>query len=72
MLALPAIDDTLQNPTEIWLDKEGKRLRYMKKYKEGLVILVDVVDGRFDYFNIIPKVRHTTMDRDRNGFYLGR
>jgi hypothetical protein len=29
---LPAIDDTLQNPTEIWLDKNGTRLRYMKKY----------------------------------------
>jgi len=69
---LPAIDDTLQNPTEIWLDENGTRLRYMKKYEKGVLILVDMVDGRFDYFNIIPKVRHTTMDRDRNGFYLGR
>ena len=69
---LPAIDDTLQNPTEIWLDENGTRLRYMKKYEKGLMIFVDMVDGRFDYFNIIPNMKPDKIDDRREGFYLGK
>jgi hypothetical protein len=35
------------------------------------MIFVDMVDGRFDYFNIIPNMKPKDIEKERSGFYLG-
>jgi len=69
---LKTIDDTIQNPDEIWLDSNKKRIRYFKKYDKNTLVLVDFVDGKFEYFNIIPNISNTQIDKTRRGFYLGK
>ena len=69
---MACIDDTIQNPTEIWLDYNQKRIRYLKKYSQNILVIADFHNGQFDYFNIITEVTNTYIEKQRAGFYLGR
>lgn len=64
------IDDVLVKPDEVWLNKDKKRVRYLKKYSKNIMLLVEVKDGYYEYFNIKIKRSTSSVNKKRTGFLL--
>ncbi len=70
MKYINAIDEVLVKPDEVWLDKDKSRVRYYKKYSKNIVLVVDINNGEYEYFNIVVIGKDKEMDRLRKGFLI--
>jgi hypothetical protein len=64
---LNCIDNSLESPTEVWIDQNKTRIRYMKKFSQNVMIIVDIDNGQLNYFNLIIS-DDSYMNRQRKGY----
>jgi SPP1 gp7 family putative phage head morphogenesis protein len=62
---LNCVEDTLKSPQEIWI--EDKRMRYFKKYDKNIMCIVDINEGKLEYFNLIITKDNKYMNKNRQG-----
>ncbi|MDD3535377.1 MAG: phage minor head protein [Candidatus Cloacimonetes bacterium] len=61
---LNCIRDAIQNPYELWLNPDNKRLYYIKKYDKNVVLIVEIGrNNQLEYFNVLLQ-RDTKLDNE--------
>ncbi len=63
------IDDVLTKPDEVWQQSDKKRIRFFKKYSKNIILLVEIKEGSYEYFNIIVASNSNSIDKKRTGFF---
>ncbi|MFA7056132.1 MAG: PBECR2 nuclease fold domain-containing protein [Candidatus Cloacimonadales bacterium] len=61
-------DEVLTNPDEAWLGKDKTRISYLKNCSKNIMLLVEVKDGYYEYFNIIIKRGTSSVNKKKNRF----
>lgn len=58
-------DEVLTNPDEAWLGKDKTRISYLKNCSKNIMLLVEVKDGYYEYFNIIIKRGTSSVNKKK-------